>query len=145
VTVDVPDGWQPVHAAGVILAMAASQPPGTFRSNVTVSLSRFPADYQLSVAAEVLDASVQHLTEPEVITQTTIDLAGSPAHIREFAYVDSRAATLFQSHLLTAIRHNEVVDLVHVPATCSGARASEEVEELRTILTSLDVDVHRPV
>src|SRR5881275_3302338 len=86
VTVDVPEGWQPVHSAGVVLAMAASEPPGTFRSNVTVSLSRFPADYQLSTAAEALDSSVQHLTNPEVITRTRIDLAGSPAHIREFAY-----------------------------------------------------------
>ena len=143
VAIDVPEGWSPITAADVLLAVGAPSQPGKFRTNVTVSSQRVLNDADLAAnevsLVDQLKADAPDLEEGERFAG---QMEGLDARVLEYAFSEPAAGTLFQIQVLvlTAPTPAGVRDLVQIHLTCAAAAAVGEVEELRSIIRTIHIN-----
>lgn len=142
VSLDVPDGWEPLVVPATVLAAGRVTEPGVFRPNVIVAISRFTEGYLLQTA---IDAVVQKFAGLEGAVEIGRDVSTINgrewAHI-ESSFIDPRVGTLVQAAHLAIVAHGQVVDLIQVTGTVTGAQSQEGlIEEIREVQRSVVASV----
>lgn len=140
-TLSTPDHWTPLHAAGAVLAVAWPHEEGRFIPNVIASMTRFGQEYDFDTAVTALDADLARLVDVEVTVRDRGELSGAPAYLQEVAFTQPEAGTLIQLNLVLLVRHENVVDLVHVVGTAAGDRLEPDYAEVREIIQSVTFTV----
>lgn len=137
VSLQVPDGWQPIIVPGVMIAVALPPVEGTFRQNLVVAISRFAAGYELQTAIDAVTTKFASLEGSEEIGRDLTTLNGHEWFHIESTFLDPRAGTLVQAAQLAIVEQGGFVDLIQITGTVSAAQAQEFLPQLRDIQRSV--------
>lgn len=142
VSLDVPDGWEPLVVPATVLAAGRITEAGTFRPNVIVAISRFTEGYSLQTAIDAVVEKFAGLEGAVEIGKDVSTINGREwAHI-ESSFIDSRVGTLVQAAHLAVVARGQVVDLIQVTGTVSGAQSQAGLmEEIRAVQRSVVASV----
>lgn len=136
VTLNIPEGWQPISSPAVLVAAGAEPKEGEFRRNVVATAARFPAEFTLESATEVVIGKFSALPELVELGRYEGLVLGHPGVRYEASHLDEHLGALVQIVHITVIDRGDVNDLVQVTATCTGEQAQALLPELRTIVES---------
>jgi hypothetical protein len=139
-SLDLPDGWQPVQAPDAVLAAVRPAGDAEFTPNVVVGLTRVPLDEDITPSVEALTAETRALPEVAVVAAQPADVGGLPGYALEVSYVHEAAGTAVQCHRLALVPRGEAQDLLHAVGSCGASHAVHDVEELRGILGSISIE-----
>jgi hypothetical protein len=139
-SLSVPDDWEPLHLAGVPLAVGGPLKPGEFRPNVVTAITRFSAGYELTTAINAVSEKFAGLEQAHEIGRDQTTINGREWFHIESSFIDPRAGTLVQAVHLTLVANGPVVDLVQVTGSVTGAQAHDGVlDTIRAIQRSIVV------
>ncbi|ACZ29537.1 hypothetical protein Xcel_0498 [Xylanimonas cellulosilytica DSM 15894] len=143
VEVPRPDGWSPLAAPQVLLAVARDGAPGEFRANVVVTVTRLDADQTLGTVAKAAAAALESRRDYAERRRDGIGISGLPGYVVQGAWVSADAGTVAQDVRGVIVEHDGVRDLVEITATCGGGQVDPAWAELQTILDGIVIGVAR--
>jgi len=139
ITLQIPEGWESVHAPGAVIAARRAADDGTFVPNVVVRIERRPADFEITDALTELRAFAAERPQGTTSEPFNVELAGQEFVGCDLSWVDDHVGTVLQAHLLGGIPSGPFVQLVQVTGSVGGARASADYPTVKTIMSSLRV------
>ncbi|MBN2114188.1 MAG: hypothetical protein JW785_08700 [Acidimicrobiia bacterium] len=125
---EVPEGWEPLPAAGGLIAFGGPAEAG-FRANAVVSATRVAPDTDLAaVTSWVHDAGAAALVGFELIGEGRAEVDGHPAVMRAVTFVTGPEGEhrLYQAQVLLLVRDQAktpVAHLVRFEGTCAAEAA----------------------
>lgn len=144
IALDAPDGWSKVPAPASLISIAEPAADDRFRANVVVSASRVSSGYDIGRASALLTERTSSLPEAEVVSTSTGRHQGRDSVAHEVAFRHESGITLIQTHLLVLVPGEEHVDVIHVVGTIDGRRVDEDLEPMRSIVSSLAITLDDP-
>ena len=140
VSLHIPDTWRGVDAAGAVIAAAEARNDGHFASNVTATVTRHTAGYEVRHAVEEAQLVLGALPDAKVEDPLTARLGDRDFVGCNVAFREASSGTLVQVHLFTTIGHGSVVDLVHLVGTCAAECVPDAYVEIQQILKSVEIE-----
>ncbi len=139
VSVDCPDGWNPLPDTGQLLAVVKSVPEGQFRPNLIVSIRRLRRGTGLAQAKAEFAALVASKTDYASVGEEDRLIDGWPGFRAEGSYTDQTAGTVVQAIRFVAVDRGRGDDLVQITATCHATQVPDTWEAIRAIQESLTI------
>ncbi len=134
ISLDAPEGWEPIVVASTVLAIAAPLVTGEFRQNAIVAWSRHDGGFTLEAASAAVRDRLAATPDLETVADADYTVSGFPAHHFETTFVAEGAGTLAQLTDLVLVERGPVKDLFEVTATCSAPQIETSFNVLRQIL-----------
>ncbi|WP_150308427.1 LpqN/LpqT family lipoprotein [Planctomonas psychrotolerans] len=140
ISLDYPDGWEPLAGAGVHLAVVRIMPPGEFRPNVVATVKRMDAAFTLDSAVQQLHAKLATLPEYEQHTEERRQVLGAAGFAAEGEYTHPQAGSLAIVTAMTVVSRPNAVDLVEISGTCAAGQVEDVIEDIRGMLTGARIE-----
>lgn len=137
-TLELPDGWEPITVPGALVAARATTAEH-FAANVVVSIARHSRSFTVHDAAAVLDRELAALPQATLLEPEQLGALDGRAYVRMVAFAEEPFGSLVQIHLLVTVPRPASVDLVGIVGTCSGDRVDKDQPVLVAILDSLQI------
>lgn len=136
VSMELPDGWEPMANPEVIAAAALSEWEG-FRPNVCVTVERVAGLVGLDEIGRNTWERFAKSPEFEGIGHEVVQAFGDrPSYRMEGGFLMPNVDSLFQICVLTVVPHAAVTDLVYAVGTCGSAQVKDTVPSIRSIIKS---------
>lgn len=139
ITMQIPDGWEPVHAPGAVMAARRAGEEGTFAPNVVVRMERRPSDFEVADALTELKKLAAGRPAGTTSAPFKAELDGQLFVGCDLSWVDDVAGTVLQAHLFGGVPSGPFLQLVQVTGSVGGAQAREDYPTMKTIMKSLTV------
>ncbi|GAA1411921.1 LpqN/LpqT family lipoprotein [Oerskovia paurometabola] len=139
VSLDQPDGWQPLPEVGLPLALAKDAAGGEFRANVITVLNRVRAEHTLDQAIGEVVARLTALPQYKELGRSEIDVQGHAGFRIEGIFAEPTLGALVQAVRIVLVDRGPVKDLVQVTGSCTGAQMPSTLPEIRAIQDSLSI------
>ncbi|MCE1179083.1 MAG: hypothetical protein LWW86_08670 [Micrococcales bacterium] len=138
VSVDIPESWTPLRVPGTLMAARETSSASALAPNIIVRGSTRPGYFSIEHALDELRETVEgqggEMDPPFEITLDGMPYVGVNVH-----WDDSRMGQVVQAHLFCGSRRGNVVDLVQITGSVSGAQAREQYDEVQAILETARV------
>lgn len=142
ITLEVPDEWETLTVPGVQIAVAQPRVEGRFRANVVVTVQRFGPDFTLEAAKAGLEQRKAALPELEELGTGEIQVEGMAWIASEYGYTQPGRPTVVQAARYAVLDRGGVAkDVLEIVGSCGAESADEEIEAVRAIQDSLNVDL----
>jgi len=136
VSLELPDGWEAMPNAEVLVAAAASQWQG-FRPNVCVTVERVEGLVGLDDVGGRAWERFARSPEFEGIGHEVIDaFDGRPSYRMEGGFLMPDVDSLFQICVLTVVPHAAVTDIVYAVGTSGSNAVKTAAGDIRSIIKS---------
>jgi hypothetical protein len=136
VSLELPDGWQAMPNAEVLVAAAASQWQG-FRPNVCVTVERVEGLVALDEVGQNTWERFARSPEFEGIGHEVVEaFGGRPSYRMEGGFLMPDVDSLFQICVLTVVPHATVTDIVYAVGTSGSGEVQTAVPGIRSIIKS---------
>lgn len=139
ITLQIPDGWKPVHSSGAVMAARQVAEQGTFVPNVVVRVERRPADFEVTDALNELKAYAAQRPQGTTSEPFKVELDGRLFVGCDLSWVDDQVGTVLQAHLFGGVPSGSFLQLVQVTGSVGGAQAREDYPIIKAIMKSLTV------
>ena len=139
ITLQIPEGWLPVHTPGTVVAARRASNEGTFVPNVVVRIERRPAGYEVTDALTELRAYAAARPQGTVSEPFKTELDGRQFVGCDLSWVDEQVGTVLQAHLFGGVPSGPFLQLVQVTGSVGGAQAREDYPIIEAIMKSLTV------
>jgi hypothetical protein len=139
ITLRIPDGWEPVHAPGAVMAARRAAEEGTFAPNVVVRVDRRPVDFEIADALTELKHFAAGRPQGTTSEPFKAELDGQLFVGCDLSWVDDLVGTVLQAHLFGGVPSGPLLQLVQVTGSVGGAKAREDYPTIKTIMKSLTV------
>jgi len=135
VTMELPDGWEPLSKPEVVVAGALAEWKG-FRPNVCITTERVAG----VVAAEDVGRDVwETFAKSEEFEGNghapMTGFGGHASYGMEGAFYMAEVGTIYQVCVVTVVPHGEVSDIVYAVGSTDGAK-TQYIADIRTIIES---------
>lgn len=137
VSLDLPEGWEPLLLPEALVAAAAPLVEGAYRPNVCVTVERVPGGRTLDEAAAQVAARLEAADEYDELGRERTTASGVEAFRIEGGFRTDYAGVLFQAARVVVLPRGAFTDVVHAVATCHGTQALDLVPVLRGVLDGL--------
>lgn len=137
VSFEMPEGWQPLVAPDTVLAIAAPEEPGVFRTNACISIGRVPGTRTIEQASAAVAAGLERAEQYAEVGREYREVAGLPGFRIEGSFLIPEIGTIFQAAHVAVLDHGAMTDTIVAVASVTASRAETEVPVLRGILDSL--------
>ncbi|GAA4518225.1 hypothetical protein GCM10023160_00010 [Brachybacterium paraconglomeratum] len=142
ITLEVPDEWETLTVPGVQIAVAQPRVEGRFRANVVVTVQRFGPDFTLEAAKAGLEQRKAALPELEELGTGEIQVEGMTWIASEYGYTQPGRPTVVQAARYAVLDRGGVAkDVLEIVGSCGAESADEEIEAVRAIQDSVNVDL----
>jgi hypothetical protein len=139
VSLEVPEGWEPVAVPSVVLAARATG-EHDFAPNVIVRVGTRPGMDQPTDALMELTGSMQGRQDAQVGTMRDVEIGGLRFVRVDVSWTDPRGVAVRQAHLFTGLpRQDGLQDFVHVTGSTGGPGADAGMDSLEEVLESVRV------
>lgn len=145
ITLQIPEGWKPVHSPGAVMAARRVEEGGAFVPNVVVRIERRPPDFEVTDALTELRAYAAARPQGTISEPFKAEIDGQRFVGCDLSWVDEQVGTVLQAHLFGGVPSGPFVQLVQVTGSVGGARAHEDYPTVKAIMKSLTVSVPEPV
>ena len=139
ITLQLPEGWQPVPSPGAVVAARRVADEGTFVPNVVVRIERHPASFEVTDALSELRRFVAARPQGTISEPFKTELDGRQFVGCDLSWVDEHVGTVLQAHLLGGVLSGSFLQLVQVTGSVGGAQAREDYPIIKAIMKSLTV------
>ena len=139
ITLQIPDGWKPVHSSGAVMAARRIVEQGTFVPNVVIRVERRPADFEVTDALDELKAYAAQRPQGTTSEPFKVELDGRLFVGCDLSWVDDEVGTVIQAHLFGGVPSGLFLQLVQVTGSVGGAQAREDYPAIKAIMKSLTV------
>ena len=139
ITLQIPDGWKPVHSSGAVMAARQVAEQGTFVPNVVVRVERRPADFEVTDALNELKAYAAQRPQGTTSEPFKVELDGRLFVGCDLSWVDDQVGTVLQAHLFGGVPSGAFLQLVQVTGSVGGAQARDDYPIIKAIMKSLTV------
>lgn len=141
VELDMPDGWIQVWAPDTLIAIRdGAEGSDHFLANVVVRFYQRMAPFGPEQIHAELGEYVQQRRDGELGALKQQTVGGREFVGADIAFVDDEAGTVGQAHWFTAQRQNDVMDVVQVTGSYSGARREQDYAIIDRIIDSIRVN-----
>lgn len=139
ISLQIPEGWQPVYSPGAVVAARRAADDGTFVPNVVVRIEGRPANFEVTDALFELRAFVAARPQGTISEPFKAELDGRQFVGCDLSWVDEQAGTVLQAHLFGGVLSGQIFQLVQVTGSVGGAQAREDYPIIKAIMKSLTV------
>lgn len=134
----VPQGWQPRHFPGTLMAVVLDRGTESFSPNLVVTHSRgIGLGWEQSEAA--VEEYVATLVEVETAPRERVVLNDRRWSVFEFAHIASEVGTVLQVIAITLVEHGSVVDTIRATATLAADQVTEALPQVRAAIGSIRI------
>lgn len=141
ITLEMPEGWTQVWAPDTLIAIRDdAQGVDHFLANVVVRFYQRMAPFGPDEIHAELGEYVEQRRDGELGPLKQQSVNGREFVGSDLAFVDDEAGTVGQVHWFTAQRQNDVMDVVQVTGSYSGARREQDYAIIDQIVDSIRVN-----
>lgn len=140
VTLQIPQDWEPVHAAGAVMAARSAVVEGTFVPNVVVRIERRPVGFDIADAVSELRKYAAQRPSGTMSEPYSTQIGGRVFVGCDLAWVDDQVGTVLQAHVFCGVPSGLFLQLVQVTGSVGGAQAREDYPTVKTIIAGLTVE-----